>query len=272
MGLLAQIQDRGVEEMEYMEGNNLGKHPQTPVTSRSGSPVNTCAGKQVPMGVVEGTEQPPTSSIDFGLAGSSQTSEDKMEAITLPTAASISTPTQPALASAAPTISTIGLTAHAAAISPSNTTPTSGKQKKVDVHALFQGRGVPLGTTTDTVLVSPEAPTQPPATTPPIPPQWRPRGYYYLPLDSHYNPYAYWGTHPIYQHPHAPPAYPSRIPPPLPRSSNLRPSLAPATPGTELFDTLSVQATISLREPSNEPSPPSVDSCSCSRKHTEKKE
>ncbi|CAE6375738.1 unnamed protein product, partial [Rhizoctonia solani] len=157
------------------------------------------AVKQAPRGVPAGTGQRQGSSINFGSIEATQAPEKKTEVATplataptpamAPAAASkpapaqastatsaatqpptngikvvAPTPTQPVPTSTAPattTASTGASTAPAAAATPPGTTPTPSKQKKLNVHALFQGGGVPSVTTT------PAAPSSTPSASAP---------------------------------------------------------------------------------------------------------
>ncbi|CAE6493111.1 unnamed protein product, partial [Rhizoctonia solani] len=58
---VAHLEQSPVQEMVSLTGNNFGKPPQTPVLSRSVSPVNAPSGeKQVPVVVTTGIEQNPS--------------------------------------------------------------------------------------------------------------------------------------------------------------------------------------------------------------------
>ncbi|CUA72741.1 Eukaryotic translation initiation factor 4 gamma [Rhizoctonia solani] len=165
------------------------------------------AVKQAPRGMAAGTGHRTTSSINFGSIEATQTPEKKAETATPPATAPVPamtpattapkpaqppangikvvapTPTQPvptpvttSTAPAAMTAPTTASTAPAAAATPPGTTPTPSKQKKVNVHALFQGGGMPSVTTTPPVATttpSVSAPAPPQVVAPSAPP---PRG------------------------------------------------------------------------------------------------
>ncbi|KAJ1305948.1 hypothetical protein OPQ81_010665 [Rhizoctonia solani] len=192
--------------------------PSTPTTqSRRQStlgPNAPPAVKQGPRGVAAGTGHRSGNSINFGSIDATQAPEKKAEAATppattpspatapVPASATTSkpatvptsaqppangikvvapTPTQPTAASTAPatTAAPTASTAPAAAATPPGTTPTPSKQKKVNVHALFQGGGVaPTVTTTPPVASTPSTstPTQP-VVTPSAPPRGPPSGF-----------------------------------------------------------------------------------------------
>ncbi|KAF8678776.1 ARM repeat-containing protein [Rhizoctonia solani] len=155
--------------------------------------------KQASRGVATGTGHRQASSINFGSIEANQAPEKKAEVATppptaptpatapaatskpapapvspaTPTATQPSTngikvvaptPTQPMPTSTAPattTASTGASTAPAAAPTPPGTTPTPSKQKKLNVHALFQGGGPP------SVTATPAAPSSIPSTNAP---------------------------------------------------------------------------------------------------------
>ncbi|QRW25257.1 eukaryotic translation initiation factor 4G [Rhizoctonia solani] len=158
-----------------------------------------CYGKAGFEGSCDGTGHRQASSINFGSIEANQAPEKKAEVATppptaptpatapaatskpapapvspaTPTATQPSTngikvvaptPTQPMPTSTAPattTASTGASTAPAAAPTPPGTTPTPSKQKKLNVHALFQGGGPP------SVTATPAAPSSIPSTSAP---------------------------------------------------------------------------------------------------------
>ncbi|CAE6418580.1 unnamed protein product [Rhizoctonia solani] len=166
------------------------------------------AVKQAPRGVAAGTGHRTANSINFGSIEATQTPEKKAETATPPATAPVPattpatapkpaqpptngvklvapTPTQPAQAPApasantAPattTAPTTASTAPAIAATPPGTTPTPSKRGKVNVHALFQGGGMPsMPSVTTTPPVTAPSTTAPPpqVATPSAPP---PRG------------------------------------------------------------------------------------------------
>ncbi|CAE7193528.1 unnamed protein product [Rhizoctonia solani] len=252
--------------------NSATSHAQSPtnIPSTSGSqprrhsspgPGGPRTLKQAPRGAAS-TGHRPTNSIHLGSIKVTQAPEEKVEttpppATTLTTAPKLAQPpandtkvvahisTQRAQAP----VKTTASTATTTSVTPSDTTPTSSKQKKVNIHDLFQGGGMPSTTTTSPVTTNlptyqQQHPMDHPHHSPHLgypmkaPPRWGPPGYYYPPPHD-YNPYMYWGGHPQHQHQHMqqiqqpptqhsqPPAAQPRPPPTPPVSSDSLPHPSP---------------------------------------------
>ncbi|KAG8689018.1 hypothetical protein FRC11_004289, partial [Ceratobasidium sp. 423] len=172
---------------------NANTPPTQPRRQSTLGPNGPPAVKPAPRAVAAGTGHRPAGSINFGSIEANQAPEKKAEATpataTAPPATAPATakpapaqppangvkvvaptPTQPAsTAPATTTASTAASTAPAAAATPPSATPTPSKQKKINIHALFQGGGVPSVTTTPPT--NPPASTQPPVATPAAPPR-----------------------------------------------------------------------------------------------------
>ncbi|CAE6532962.1 unnamed protein product [Rhizoctonia solani] len=164
-------------EMDELTGNNIGKHPQTPLISRTVSPVDVCLGSKGPaQSSATSRAQPPANA-------SSLTTQPHRRASTLG-------PTGPPAVKQVPRgilagtgrrpTSSVNFNsiepaqapekkaeAPAAASSPPASTPTPSNQKKTNIHELFQGGGVP--TVVDTTPPMASTPTQPPETAPMTP-------------------------------------------------------------------------------------------------------
>ncbi|CAE6441409.1 unnamed protein product [Rhizoctonia solani] len=272
---LAQGKDHGEEEERKAAENNTGKPPQTPVTSEFEFLADAISEKQVPVGVAGVTEHRPTSSVIFGSIGTAQPSANGAKFVA-------PTPTHPAAAITAP--ATVVASMAASTAPPTAAPPTDSIPTKIDIHALFQGGGIPTGVTTslantsgiphmsaNTPLVHqyqhpmvhphqhyaphPGYPIQPS-------PQWGPSGYYYPPPHD-YTPYAmHWGGPPQHQHPYMPQIHePPLQSSPRTQPAEARPASAPPISNIGSPHPLPATTTTSLQAPPSSPSPSlSVDS------------
>ncbi|KAJ1305902.1 hypothetical protein OPQ81_010621 [Rhizoctonia solani] len=195
--LLSDFDEEG--KMDNMTRNNFGSPPLTPLTK----PVaNTRPRrKRVPMSVATDTEKPSPVDIMTSSPEATVSVEGITQSVSSSSAGGVKkvppSHTQPALANTAPVMASASTTVLTAPVVDAN--PTPSKQKKVNVHALFLGGGMPPEVTTN-----PTAGTAPSVSTRARPLSWGPTGYY---PPHYYNSYGYWGGHLAHEPAYMPPVH-----------------------------------------------------------------